>query len=376
MYACAAELGWEIFEANPGSTKRTGYNVSQMMDGVGKNHTLGGAAPEKKEGKKERAAFGALFGKAKAKSLSKTSSAAGLAGTEDEPIDIEGTDDQPDVHREKSVNFVKEDDEEETAKTGTAKKKVNQSIILLEEVDVLFRDEGSFWGAVVNIIKESRRPVIMTCNGTFRFHCKYVSRGAVITLLHVDHSLIPHEDLPLQTILDFEPCPPSLIATYLQQLCNAEGYRSIPRNTLQHISAFTHRPLSFDYPDQPMHPVPTQPLPCPDLRRAIHQTQLLCQSQRDQTLWHDPIGGNTIDWDGETRDLFEHLSDWGSEVQRHSYPENTSSQQDHEKEAKIMRRLSTFSDCISFADWAVDRRTDDAMEVRQFIVVVAAARYP
>lgn len=41
VYACAAELGWEIFEVYPGIGKRTGINVSGLIGDVGKNHIVG-----------------------------------------------------------------------------------------------------------------------------------------------------------------------------------------------------------------------------------------------------------------------------------------------------------------------------------------------
>ena len=44
---------------------------------------------------------------------------------------------------------------------------VNQSVILIEEVDVLYQTDTNFWPALINIIKDCRRPVILTCNGGY-----------------------------------------------------------------------------------------------------------------------------------------------------------------------------------------------------------------
>ena len=42
---------------------------------------------------------------------------------------------------------------------------VNQSVILIEEADILYQTDTSFWPALINIIKHCRRPVVLTCNG-------------------------------------------------------------------------------------------------------------------------------------------------------------------------------------------------------------------
>ena len=159
VYACAAELGWTVFEANPGSGKRTGALMSSIFDGVGKNHTLalGSLAPNVgKEKLKSQAGGLDLFFGTRRKAGKKNSPID--AGTAAEPIDLD-IDDPPLAGKEMSG----------ASKThqsnGSGSRKVNQSIILLEEVDVLFQNEGGFWPAVINLIKESRRPVIMTCNG-------------------------------------------------------------------------------------------------------------------------------------------------------------------------------------------------------------------
>lgn len=41
--------------------------------------------------------------------------------------------------------------------------------------------------------------------------------------LVADISLVPVDDLPLQTVLEFQPCPSDVAGSYLQGLCCAEG---------------------------------------------------------------------------------------------------------------------------------------------------------
>ena len=45
---------------------------------------------------------------------------------------------------------------------------IKQSLILIEEVDVLYQCDTGFWQALIAIIKECRRPVVLTCNGMFQ----------------------------------------------------------------------------------------------------------------------------------------------------------------------------------------------------------------
>ncbi|EJD35035.1 P-loop containing nucleoside triphosphate hydrolase protein, partial [Auricularia subglabra TFB-10046 SS5] len=90
----------------------------------------------------------------------------------------------------------------ESLSHDAAVRTVRQSLFLFDEVDILFREDANFWPTLARLVAESRRPVILTCN---------------------DISLVPLEDLPIQAILEFEPCEPELACSYLQHLAQLNG---------------------------------------------------------------------------------------------------------------------------------------------------------
>ncbi|WWD02848.1 hypothetical protein V865_000890 [Kwoniella europaea PYCC6329] len=249
VYAAAHELGWAIFEVFAGMGKRTSANLMSWVGDVGKNHMV--SQERKVTPKKEKAGpvpggLKSFFGKAKAKQETKLEIASGSQGSAHEPIDIDQDDDEtPDDVDE--VQILGNSDG--TGSDG----KIRQSLILIDEADILFDEESTFWPAVISIISESRRPVIITCN---------------------DHNLIPKAQLPLQANLQFRP-PPSYIALpYLQAIA-------------LHETKHSHRPLSNvqetfeqsihqerDILDIALPPNGNERIPYFDLRKAIGQLQL------------------------------------------------------------------------------------------------------
>lgn len=48
----------------------------------------------------------------------------------------------------------------------------DRTLILFEEIDVLFDDDRGFTSAVISLMQRSKRPIVLTCNGTFSsFRC-------------------------------------------------------------------------------------------------------------------------------------------------------------------------------------------------------------
>lgn len=217
VYACAAEMGWEVFEVYPGIGKRNASNMDNLVGEVGKNHLV-------RKARREEDRDGHAHAKEKL--------AAMLCGRKSAP----------------------EHTWTEPTDAGPSNRPVNQSLVLLEEVDILFKEDTNFWPAVTNFIKDCKRPVICTCN---------------------DITLLPLDDLPLQQILHFRPCESSLATSYLQSVCAVEGYL-VDRKKIAQV--YERSPEQHDV--------------IPDLRQSIHTLQLWCPGNGVDSHWplhHQPF---------------------------------------------------------------------------------------
>ena len=151
VYACADELGWEVFEVYPGIGKRNGASIEVMIGDVGKNHLVRKARHRDREAigpSNSHDAFAKLLRKSK------------------DPVD-DKPQDFPSAPGD--FGFVSKSINQSGQGTGETST-VRQSLILLEEVDILFKEDSNFWPTIINFIKHCKRPVICTCNGDSQYY--------------------------------------------------------------------------------------------------------------------------------------------------------------------------------------------------------------
>ncbi|KAK3301675.1 uncharacterized protein B0T15DRAFT_320928 [Chaetomium strumarium] len=205
VYAVAKELDFEVFEINP-SSRRSGKDVLEKIGDMTRNHHVQqhqSASPpddqdtaaeddttkDIKSGKQPTmsAFFKPKSGKPKPKQLTKTSAKA-----------------QPSSEVKK-----------EAAKTQ------RQSLILLEEVDILYEEDKQFWSTVLGLISQSKRPFIMTCN---------------------DETLVPLNTLRLHGIFRLSPPPTDLAVDRLILIAANEGH-ALTRDSVEQLYESRNRDL-------------------------------------------------------------------------------------------------------------------------------------
>jgi sorting nexin-8 len=184
VFAVAKELNFEVFEVHPGM-RRSAKDVLDRVGDMTQNHLVQGAengiAAEPDTSTLDAASINQDI-------------ASGKQGTMNKFFSKTQTDKQRKTRRKISGKSV------ENTKAPKAQK---QSVILLEEVDILFDEDKGFWSGVMSLISQSKRPVVLTCN---------------------DESAIPFDDLHLHATWRYEPPSPDLASEYLIALAANEGH--------------------------------------------------------------------------------------------------------------------------------------------------------
>ncbi|KEF54100.1 uncharacterized protein A1O9_09895 [Exophiala aquamarina CBS 119918] len=181
VYAVAHQLGFEVFEINPGMRR----NARDIMDQVGdmtQNHLVQKAAGI----------------------LSRRSSVSASDCEYVPPLPI-----SPPANQKTMASFMgnskknKMDFPNTEGGRDLKAKTQKQSLVLFEEVDILFEEDKGFWTAVQALIHTSKRPVILTCNDT---------------------SSVPADDLNLYATIEYEKPPLDVAIQYLRSVAASEGH--------------------------------------------------------------------------------------------------------------------------------------------------------
>ena len=218
VYACAAELDWEVFEVYPGVGRRSGTALDNLIGQVGRNHLVtqqGGRPPSPVPKNNALARF---FGPSATQIPAEPCLVDGFPDGIDIP-DIGGIEIISDDGNGVPAQPQEADPQTVTEPVQELQAQAKQSLILLEEVDILYRDDVNFWQTVINIIRDCRRPVVLTCNGTWCTLCY----GLCPDTLRPDVNLLPLDQLPVQKILSFTRPPTSVVTAYTSAICCAEG---------------------------------------------------------------------------------------------------------------------------------------------------------
>lgn len=200
-YAVAKEMGYKVFEISS-SERRSGKDVLDKVGDMTENHLVKHHGTESAEvsSSEEPSRIDEAFQKDLQSGRQGKMSAFFKPQSKPKAKPKE----PKNVVKEKALKNVQEALRKQS-------KDQQQSLILLEEVDILFKDDKEFWTTVFKLITTSKRPFIMTCN---------------------DEDLLPLQAMSLHAILRFTQPQIDLVADYLLLIAAAEGHL-LPRNAVK-----------------------------------------------------------------------------------------------------------------------------------------------
>lgn len=188
VYAIAKELDFEVFEISPGA-RRNGKDIIEKIGDMTRNHQVS----HKQENPKPDDAIDEDDVARDIKSGKQGMMTAFFRPKDDIKLKTmkEGPAQEPTILAA----------EKPTQKLS--RKTQKQSLILLEEVDILYEEDKQFWTTVISLMAQSKRPFIMTCN---------------------NENLVPIQSLNLHGIFRFSAAPKELAVDHLLLIAANEGH--------------------------------------------------------------------------------------------------------------------------------------------------------
>ncbi len=178
VFAIAQQLGFEVFEIHPGM-RRSARDIQDKVGDMTQNHLVQQSGTLSRESSVSIDEGAALGGIRAANQKTMTAFVNPPKGG-------------------KQQNLLATRDS-----TDPKPKAQKQSLILFEEVDILFDDDKGFWSHVQWLIRTTKRPVIFTCN---------------------DIDSVPVDDLDLFTVLHYRRPDPDIAVQHLAHIAAAEGH--------------------------------------------------------------------------------------------------------------------------------------------------------
>ena len=197
VYALAQELDFEVFEINAGS-RRSGRDLLDRVGDMTRNHLV-----HQSNGTESEDANEDLVHLTESLKQDLESGRQSNMNAFFRPKQKTGK-----PPKSKAITKSNQPKVERPAKRQRNQK---QSLILLEEVDVLFEEDKQFWVTTLGLILQSKRPIIMTCT---------------------DETLLPLDEMALYGIFRFVPAPEAMVTDYLLLMAANEGHLLSPDATL------------------------------------------------------------------------------------------------------------------------------------------------
>lgn len=330
VYAIAKELDFEVFEINSGS-RRSGKDILEKIGDMTRNHLV--------QHDQSEASAVAIDEEEVAEDIK-----SGKQATMNSFFKPKATQ-QP--VKPKPVRETPAPVKTESKKVSPKSQK--QSLILLDEVDILYEEDKQFWNTVITLIAQSKRPFIMTCN---------------------DENLVPLQALSLHGIFRFSAPPGDLAVDRLLMIAACEGH-ALRRDAVAALYEARQRDLRACLMDLNCWCqvavgasrggidwlLPRWPKGC-DLDEDGNVVRVISQDTYVQGMgWlgHGVVAGQEAEYGKKEQELLQEvhdfwqmdLGDWHDSLDLPSWAGSSGTNQDR---VSLLKSYENFTDAMSFAD--------------------------